>query len=245
MLYRQVAQEYGDDLSDDEGLELARTSTGPRRLGPTTARHRLSVASLSRTSLVQLVLFLVGLVAVYMYGVHEGKGLTVEDTGRGGAVADPFSLFHDASPNPTPEPTPAPLTVGSFTLEKLQATRAETEKLFTMLEEYYTNVNQTTNMLLNAWVDPWDFQNYTDSPSTPNELRLHKLVDTMARALVTDDQTQFLMGAIGSSVAAGHDNCHYDSYESQMERTFGGIWEAAGMEFVFQNAGEGGGCGDS
>ena len=42
----------------------------------------------------------------------------------------------------------------------------------------------------------------------------------------------------------GHDNCNYDSYENQLERTFGPIWEAAGMKLTTQNAGEGGGCGD-
>jgi hypothetical protein len=30
-----------------------------------------------------------------------------------------------------------------------------------------------------------------------------------------------------------------------MERLFSPIWQAANMEFIFQNAGEGGGCGDS
>jgi hypothetical protein len=67
----------------------------------------------------------------------------------------------------------------------------------------------------------------------------------MARALVTDEQKTFLMGGIGSSAMGGHDNCHYDSYQTQMERLWQPVWEAAGMNFVFQNAGGGGGCGDS
>ena len=29
-------------------------------------------------------------------------------------------------------------------------------------------------------------------------------------SLILDDQSTFLMGGIGSSVMAGHDNCHYD-----------------------------------
>jgi hypothetical protein len=29
-----------------------------------------------------------------------------------------------------------------------------------------------------------------------------------------------------------------------MERLFSPIWQAANMKFIFQNAGEGGGCGD-
>eukprot|EP00804_Cyclotella_cryptica_P007639 CCRYP_015253-RA/>CCRYP_015253-RA protein AED:0.03 eAED:0.03 QI:1061/1/1/1/1/1/3/215/472 len=65
------------------------------------------------------------------------------------------------------------------------------------------------------------------------------------QALVTDEQKEFIIGTIGSSVAAGHDNCHYDSYENQLQRTFGPVWEAAGMKLICQNAGEGGGCGDN
>ena len=95
---------------------------------------------------------------------------------------------------------------------------------------------------MQAFMAPWDFDGPEDSE---DRRRSDKLVDTMARAIVTDDQKQFLMGGIGSSVMAGHDNCHYDSYQTQMERFFQPVWEAAGMEFVFQNAGEGGGCGDS
>ena len=41
-----------------------------------------------------------------------------------------------------------------------------------------------------------------------------------------------------SSVAAGHDNCHYDCYEAQLERTLQGVFEAAGMKLIAQNAGE-------
>lgn len=89
---------------------------------------------------------------------------------------------------------------------------------------------------------------------TPEELsqnhhhkkeRTTKLVTTMARALLNPDQTKFTIGTIGSSVAAGHDNCHYDSYESQLERTLTPIFAAAKMDLQVQNAGEGGGCGDS
>ena len=89
---------------------------------------------------------------------------------------------------------------------------------------------------------------------TPDELSQHhhhkkerttKLITTMARALLNPHQTKFTIGTIGSSVAAGHDNCHYDSYESQLERTLTPIFAAAKMDLQVQNAGEGGGCGDS
>ena len=43
----------------------------------------------------------------------------------------------------------------------------------------------------------------------------------------------------------GHDNCDYDSYENQLERTLTPIMAAANMMTQVQNAGEGGGCGDS
>lgn len=74
--------------------------------------------------------------------------------------------------------------------------------------------------------------------------RTTKLVQTMARALLNPRQSGFTIGTIGSSVAAGHDNCHYDSYEAQMERALSPIFSRADMFFVVQNAGEGGACGD-
>ena len=67
----------------------------------------------------------------------------------------------------------------------------------------------------------------------------------MARAILNPQQDTFLIGTIGSSVAAGHDNCAYDSYENQLQRTLTPIFDAASMQIVVQNAGEGGGCGDT
>ena len=40
-----------------------------------------------------------------------------------------------------------------------------------------------------------------------------------ARAFVHEEE--FVVAVLGSSVAAGHDNCNYDSYERQLERSFG------------------------
>ena len=74
--------------------------------------------------------------------------------------------------------------------------------------------------------------------------RTTKLVTTVARAMLNPAQDKFIIGTIGSSVAAGHDNCHYDSYESQLERTLFPVFGAASMSLIVQNAGEGGGCGD-
>jgi len=131
----------------------------------------------------------------------------------------------------------------SFTLERLKATQKAAQDLVTMLEQYYNGVEQSKNMMLESWLLPWDFDSQTKD--TAKREMVNKIVDTIARALVTNDQNEFIIGTIGSSVAAGHDNCNYDSYERQMERTFGPVWEAAGMKLVCQNAGEGGGCSDS
>ena len=136
-------------------------------------------------------------------------------------------------------PTPGS---GAFTRRRLDATRAEASKVLGMLEGYYSGADAARSMLMRPWLDPWEF----DDLHWPEKRdRNAKLVDTMARALVTDGQRTFLVGAIGSSVMAGHDNCHYDSYQSQMERLWRPVWGAAGMDFAIQNAGEGGGCGDS
>jgi len=135
-----------------------------------------------------------------------------------------------------------PAVEGSFTLDRLKATREAAQNLVTMLEEYYNGADQSKNMMLEPWLVPWNFDPQTND--TDKILMKDKIVDTMARALVTTDQNEFIIGSIGSSVAAGHDNCNFDSYERQMERTFGPVWEAAGMKLVCQNAGEGGGCGD-
>ncbi len=140
------------------------------------------------------------------------------------------------------EKSPEKPADGSFTLDRLKATREAAHNLVSMLEQYYGGVDQSKNMMLNSWLLPWEFDPQTND--TDKVVMKNKIVDTMARALVTNDQKEFIIGTIGSSVAAGHDNCNFDSYERQMERTFGPVWEAAGMKLVCQNAGEGGGCGD-
>ena len=75
--------------------------------------------------------------------------------------------------------------------------------------------------------------------------RTTKLVSTMARAILNPHQSTFKIGTIGSSVAAGHDNCVYDNYENQLERTLTPIFDAANMQMKVENAGEGGSCGDT
>ena len=147
----------------------------------------------------------------------------------------PDEEAHERSPE-------KPSVDGSFTLERLKATREAAQNLVSMLEQYYNGVEQSKNMMLESWLLPWEFDPQTND--TDKVVMKDKIVDTMTRALVTNDQKEFIIGTIGSSVAAGHDNCNFDSYERQMERNFGPVWEAAGMKLVCQNAGEGGGCGD-
>ena len=226
-------------------------------------------------SRVSGLLFVLALAGVYYLGLNEGKSEVKKENvdSKGGTLSEAGRVFppkaehglpeespkepkvsvpveapaEPESPQPTDKPTKPPRKEGFFTRERLQATRAESIKIIELLESYYSSKEQAVNMLMNSWIDPWMFEGWNDDyPEDALKMdRSMKLVDTMARALVSDDQKTFLMGAIGSSVAAGHDNCHYDNYESQMERLFSPVWEAAGMEFVFQNAGEGGGCGDS
>mgnify|MGYP006137192041 CR=1 FL=1 len=69
------------------------------------------------------------------------------------------------------------------------------------------------------------------------------LADKFARAIIWHDP--FVVGAIGSSVTAGHDNCAYDSYEQQLQRTMAPIADSLGFGFEVRNAGQGGGCGDT
>jgi len=68
------------------------------------------------------------------------------------------------------------------------------------------------------------------------------LANKLARAVVHNDR--FVVAAIGSSVTAAHDNCHYDSYPNQLMRTLSPVFAAAGIALEVRNAGNGGVCGD-
>ncbi len=109
--------------------------------------------------------------------------------------------------------------------------RAEVEKMRSMLEDYYGG----PDVLRKTWY------------LQPNDRRYQQgidfLADKLARALVWRDR--FVIGTIGSSVTAGFDNCHYDSYQLQLERLMAPVWNTAGVEFEVRNTGQGGDCGDS
>jgi len=91
---------------------------------------------------------------------------------------------------------------GQFTLDRLAATRKAAQALVKELEEYYSGEEQTNRMLDGAWTKSWA----SDDAEGADSQRMEKLSDTMARALVTEEQQEFIIGTIGSSVAAGHDN---------------------------------------
>lgn len=112
-------------------------------------------------------------------------------------------------------------------LTHIRAMRTAAQDLIDMLDEYYNGKKQAEKMMLGSWLSPWEFNS------------TNKLVDTMTRAIVTEDQTEFIIGIIGSSVAGGNGNCHYDNYPNQLDRTLSSMWEAAGMKLVIQNTGNG------
>ena len=91
-----------------------------------------------------------------------------------------------------------------------------------------------------------DMSEYYEGAATLDELFLLPLTDEgllpLAQRMRSD---RFVIGAIGSSVTAGHDNCHYDSYTSQLERVLAPLFAHYGKTVEVRNAGQGGGCGDS
>ena len=115
--------------------------------------------------------------------------------------------------------------------ERLHAGKVAVEELHATLKEYYSGHDAME-------------QSYVLQKSSPGyEEGLERISDKFARAIVWGDK--FVVGAIGSSVTAGHDNCAYDSYEAQLERTMAPVAKSLGIEIEVRNAGEGGSCGDS
>ena len=236
--YDAVAlDEEEERLMNVEMSSTHRSSNGHRRK---SARELFDGSSAdggggesSSTRIWTGVLFLLALVGVYQLGQKHGEHKIRANDDDNGDAPEENIPWHKKIMNAASKPTKSS---GSFTREQLKATRVEGNKILSLLEEYYFGKEQTYKMLMTSWADTFDFDPMTTDPE--KLASANKLVDTMARALVTDAQKTFLMGGIGSSVMAGHDNCHYDSYQSQMERFWQPVWEAAGMKFVFQNAGE-------
>jgi len=115
--------------------------------------------------------------------------------------SNPLEVSEIAASDPT---TPL-LQFETATLRtQILATRA-------MLEKYYggKGVLESTAVL---------------APTDPRyEKGLDFVAEKMARAMVWGGN--FVVAAMGSSVAAGHDNCNYDSYERQLERNWAPLWK--------------------
>ena len=268
--YRDEVNEFGPDDHNGDGeeeedhslIELSSIERSRRASSrPLGGLESSSVFASSRACRWSIVLFLLLLVGVYHLGLEEGKNEVMSESGGEDVETKQHSsIIVEAEEGQKPDDvesqdqptdaevvaTPQTKPAGLFTLDHLHATRGEATKIVTLLDEYYFGKDQAKRMLMDAWLGEWDFDApIDDAAMETTRVRAAKLVDTMARALVTDNQKTFLMGGIGSSVMAGHDNCHYDSYQTQMERMWSPVWKAANMDFIFQNAGEGGGCGDS
>jgi len=114
---------------------------------------------------------------------------------------------------------------------RLQATRRAITRLRVMLEEYYGG----PGVLRQTW--------YLQPDDPRYQRGIGFLADKLARALVWSDR--FVIGTIGSSVVAGFDNCHFDTYQKQLERLMAPVWASAGVAFEVRNSGQGGSCGDS
>jgi hypothetical protein len=100
-----------------------------------------------------------------------------------------------------------------------------------MLEEYY----EGPLVLDRSWLLPGDH--------IARQQGVEFLARKFARAIVW--QEPLVIGTIGSSVLAGHDNCRYDCYQQQLERLLGPVLALAGSGLDVRNTGQGGDCGDS
>lgn len=125
---------------------------------------------------------------------------------------------------PTLSPTPETSKVS------VESGKKEANGVLNMLHKYYGDTNILQNTV------------YLQHEDSRYKTNLEYISKKMARAIV--HKGSFVIGAMGSSVTAGHDNCNYDSYERQLERLISPVFEAAGVKLEVRNAGEGGGCGD-
>jgi hypothetical protein len=100
-----------------------------------------------------------------------------------------------------------------------------------MLEDYYGGAL----VLDYSWYLP------LEHPSRQQGVEF--LAAKFARAIVW--QEPLVIGTIGSSVLAGHDNCRYDCYQQQLQRLLGPVMASAGSRLEVRNTGQGGDCGDS
>ncbi|KAL7552156.1 hypothetical protein ACHAWF_015369 [Thalassiosira exigua] len=129
---------------------------------------------------------------------------------------------------------------GTFTLERLKAMGAECIKVTLLLEEYYFGKQQAKAMLMEFWLDLCDFgvpPSATIDDTLPRH-RAEKLADTMACALATEAQSGILSWPDTTTAAKTTTRARWGTRGSRS-------WHVAGMDFVFQNTGIGGNCGNS
>lgn len=225
-----------DDDVHDEDIELVSSGGGGRHQGRRRSTPPTSSSSSSSANKWIIILFLIVLVGVYKLGMEEGKAEVHQQHDDSDVEAkrqheknknDPVAQEEGQIQNPaitkpttttTTTTTTPPTPPMKFTMDQLKSMRIECHKLINLLDNYYFGKDKAIAMLVNSYIEPWDFEevsttNHEESTSTsmigtssPRKLRATKLVNTMLRALVTDSQTTFLMGGIGSSVMAGHDN---------------------------------------
>lgn len=114
---------------------------------------------------------------------------------------------------------------------RMQVLRGDVTGLRDMLQTYYDG----PEVLDHSW--------YLSPENTSRQQGIDFLAAKFARAIVW--QEPLIIGTIGSSVAAGHDNCRFDCYQQQLERLLGPLLARAGVTLEVRNTGQGGDCGDS
>jgi hypothetical protein len=144
-----------------------------------------------------------------------------------GKTCDTMSPTASPTMLPTTAPTHGRLHALPFDESSI---RAQAQALLNSLDTYYGGKQVLKESM------------YLKAGDSRYEEGLDFIATKMARALLHSDK--FVIGTIGSSVTAGHDNCNYDSYQRQLHRTMAPLWEAAGVNLEVRNAGQGGGCGD-
>lgn len=109
------------------------------------------------------------------------------------------------------------------------------------LEKIKQAVLEKRTMLETYWENP---KVLTSAFKYDQSQTIEVLANKFASVLVHGEN--FVVASIGSSVTAGHDNCHYDSWESQLEREMKSIFDVIDTSnFVVENAGITGDCGDA
>jgi len=101
------------------------------------------------------------------------------------------------------------------TVTRIAAAKSGITEFVKQLEKYWSGAGPLQ--------DSWSF-----APEEDDELAFW--VEKIGRAI--QHGIPLTVGMIGSSVAAGHDNCNYDSFEKQLERNFGAALAPAGINFT-------------